>query len=223
MILLKIWWSLIARKNNNQEMDKFYLEKIFLFLLWYRDKSIILIHGTGNVGHGFVQKNWLSKENKNQLRKNLDKYFQKIDDIFLWFTRVKIEDVLASRYDTYTNKKIICWWDISDNAKILSSDDAFAYFLHNKNIKEAYMLTDIDGVLDIDKKIIKHIDKKTFEHIYFRKKEWDVTGGMKYKIQKLFSNVSNTNKKVRIINGKDTNNFKNIIERNTGIGTRIHI
>jgi isopentenyl phosphate kinase len=222
-MLLKIWWSLIAKKNTNQEMDSNYLKKIFLFLSSYRDEPIILIHGTGNVGHGFVQKHWLSEENKHLLRKNLDEYFQKIDAIFPEFTRIKIEDVLASNYDITSNKKIICWWDITNSAKILSSDDAFSHFLYHQKAESAYMLTDIDGVVDINRKIIDDIDKKSFEHIHFWKKEWDVTGGMKHKIQKLFNDMSNGKKKVRIINGKNTNNFKNIIEKDTGIGTKIYI
>jgi len=223
MLLLKIWWSLIATKNTDQDIDFEYLSKLHNFLQKYKDTSIILVHWTGNVGHWFVKKFWLSQETKHQLRKDLDEYFQKIDKIFPEFQRISIEDVTNVKYHLSPKAKIICWGDITDEPKIISSDDAFACFLHNEDIKESYLLTDVDGVLDKNGDIINQIDKKSFEDIHFWKKEWDVTGAMEQKIKKLFNHKTWEEKKIWIINGKKLDNFEKIITKKEGIGTKIHI
>jgi isopentenyl phosphate kinase len=222
MLLLKIWWSLIAKKNTDQDIDSGYLSDLYNFLQEHKDMSIILIHGTGNIGHWFVKKFWLSQETKYQLRKDLDEYFQKIDKIFPEFQRISIEDVINLKYHLSPKAKIICWWDITNEPKIISSDDAFASFLHNEDIKESYLLTDVDGVLDKNREIINQIDKQSFEDIHFWKKEWDVTGAMEQKIRKLFDHKTWGEKKIWIINGKKLENFHNIITKKEGIGTRIH-
>lgn len=222
MLVLKIGWSLIAKKNTDQDIDFEYLSDLHNFLEKYKDIGVILVHGTGNIGHWFVKKFWLSQETKHQLRKDLDEYFQKIDKIFSEFQRIPIEDVTNLKYHLSSKAKIICWWDITNEPKIISSDDAFACFLHNEDIKEAYLLTDVDGVLDKNGNIIKQIDKRSFEDILFWKKEWDVTGAMEQKIRKLFDHKTHEEKTIWIINGKKLENFHNIITKKEGIGTRIY-
>lgn len=221
MIVLKIWGSLIATKNTQEDINREYLKKIYILLSAYKD--ILLIHGAWNVGHWFINAFWLSQENKHQLRKNLDEYFQKIDTIFSDFQRVRLEDVLNSESNFSLYPKVICWWDITDDAKLISSDEWFAYFLHHSNVQESYILTDVDWVFDENKKIIETIDKNSCKNIQFRKKEWDVTWSMEQKIKKLFKERSDWKKIVWIINGNNLDNFKNIVTKKVWIGTKVYV
>ncbi len=221
MILLKIWWSLIATKDTKQKVNISYLKKIAKFLKTFKDETIIVTHGTGNVGHGFVQEFWLSSKNQSQLRQNLDKYFEEIDQVFPGFKRLRVENIMTGKYMVPKQAKIISWGDITTEPKIVSSDDIFSYFLHHENIRDAFFLTDVDWVFDTEGKIIKEIDKTTFHGINFWNKKWDVTWAMQQKIWKLFTKSSDWTRNVRIINGENIENLKHIIENKTGTGTKI--
>lgn len=223
MILLKIWGSLIAPKHTEKMFDISYLKKIAKFLELFKDEAIVLVHGTGNVGHWFVEQFWLTKSTYKKLRKNLDIYFAKIDTIFPGFKRVKARNVLKSKYKIWLRSKIICGWDATSKLEIISSDDIFSYFLHHTKTSKNYMLSDVDGVLNAKKHIIKKIDSPILQQIHFRKKKWDVTWSMGQKIHKLFKKYQSSSKEVRIVNWKKLGNLKKIIKTNHWIGTKIHI
>lgn len=223
MLLLKIGWSLIVTKDTQEEINQDYLRQIQDFLETFKDETILITHGTGNVWHGFVQQFWLTKENRTLLRKDLDCYFRQIDTYIPGYKRINAEDVVTGKYTIQDKDRIICGGDITSMPTIISSDDVFSYILHHHTITHAYMLTDVDGVYDIQQNIISDITKDTLPSIPFWWKKWDVTWAMEKKIAKLFDHTSDQKKIVRIINGRNIKNFHNIIETNDGIGTKIHI
>lgn len=222
MILLKIWWSLIVKKNTHEEINKEYLQQIYNFLQQYNKDTIIITHWTWNVWHGFVQEFGLTKNNQSQLRELLDIYFTAIDTYFPGYKRFCAENVIEGKCRIQKGDKIICGWDISTQAKIISSDDVFSYILHHEDIEDAFLLTDVQWVYDPNKKIIQDISQETLHTIPFWKKEWDVTWAMQQKIEKLFDHQS-SKKTVRILHGEDIKNAKNVIETGEWIWTKIHI
>ena len=222
MILLKIWWSLIVKKNTHEDINKKYLKKVNDFLEQYKQETIIITHGTGNVGHGFVKEFWLTKENHLQLRVLLDKYFEEIDAIFPKYQRICAENIMKGDYILPKRGKILCGWDITNDPRIISSDDVFSYLLHHEDIDKAFLLTDVQGVYDQNKKIIPEISQETLSTIPFWKKEWDVTWAMQQKIEKLFDHQS-SKKTVRILHWEDLENAKRIIGTGKWIGTKIYI
>lgn len=223
MILLKIWWSLIAPKHKNKLFNLAFLKKIANFLKTFKNETIILVHGTWNVWHWFVDAFGLTKKNYKSLRKQLDEYFDKIDSFFPSFTRLKATQILHSKYTLSNKSKIICWWDATSEPRIISSDDLFSHFLHTVGGENSYILTDVDGVLDKDNNIIKKIDYGKLKGIAFWGKSWDVTWAMWSKVRKLFTWKKPSSKIVRIINWDNLKNFNNIIRHKKWIGTKIHI
>jgi len=223
MILIKIGWSLIAPKHDTTLFNLNFLKKIARFLKWFADEPIILLHGTWNVWHWFVEQFWLTKKSSVLLRKELDKYFEKINTVFPDFKRLRAIDIMNARYTLSPGAKIISWWDTTSKPSIISSDDLFSHFLHTIGTDDNYILTDVDGVLDKHGKIIDAIDYDKLKKIAFRSKAWDVTWAMWNKVRKLFTWKKSSPKTVWIVNGNKLENLAHIIKHKTWVGTKIYI
>jgi len=214
MLLIKLWWSIIAPKNTPGYINKQYLKE---FAVTIKKYDTILIHGTGNVWHGFIKQYWLSSNTYTIGRKQLDTYFQEIDTI-IWHKRIRYPYKDRSKI----KKSSIIWWDITRQYTIISSDTIFAEILStNNNIQTAIIATDVDGVLDDKNSVIKTINKNNIHNIHFRSKSWDVTGSMKEKIQQLIKHNTWSKKIVWICNGYNLENLNNIITKNQWIWTKI--
>lgn len=222
MILIKVGWSLIAPKDKKW-INFEYLKFIFSFLKDFND--IFLIHGTWNIGHGYV-KNLLKNnpwENLSELlirdfenwQKILNWFFSKIDNIFTDFKRIKAENFLEEDKSKFNKWKFIIWWDVLKNWNIISSDDIFPLMLEQDFIEKAIILTDVDGVYDKIWNIIPLITKKNFENINFWKKENDVTWAMEKKV----NNILGNKKWVFICNWNDLDNVRKYLFSWTGKGT----
>ncbi len=208
MLIIKLGGSIFAPKHKNY-VDLDYLQKFKNFLDQI-DDQIILAHGTGNKGHGFVNKYGVSVDTFSIWKNIAKEFFWSIDKIF-GYKRLEAEDIIKWNVKIPKNKNIITGWDIdSESLRIISSDEILPFLVGKYNIKNSYMLTDVDGILDSDNNVIPNIDINNLQDIEFWSKEWDVTNSMLGKIQSMKKYISNKNT-MWIINGYDLENAENII------------
>ncbi len=210
-ILVKIWWSLIAPKNWKW-LDLNYLKSISS-VINNIDEKFFIIHWTWNIWHWRVKNleeksNWISRNDlikKNYLnwKKIIKNFFNQVNEYFKKFSRLKIEYFLQNQ-KFYENWLI--WWDILKDWTIISSDDIFQFVLENDNTDLSLILTDVDWILDENKKVLTNIYNT--KNIKFWNKKNDVTWAMKSKVEKIII----TWKKVVICNWYDTKNIMNWIK-----------
>lgn len=215
MLLVKIWWSLIAPKDK-EGIDENYLQKISSFFLNF--ENIFITHWTGNIWHWRIKslikdnpwkdlRSLLINDFKNG-RQILDIYFKKVDDYFSWFNRIYVEKFIKENKNNFKSWKYIIWGDVLSTWEIISSDDIIWEMINYDFIELVLILTDVDGVYDKNWQIIQNITKDNFDQIDFWNKKNDVTWGMKQKVLKIL----NTWKKAIICNWK---NFDNLEKRLT--------
>ena len=206
-ILVKIWGSLIAPKDK-EGIDYNYLSSIsYFFGSFFYD--FMIVHWTWNIWHWWVKtlvnncfwcdRKELLKKDYFNWRRILDKYFWQVDKFF-GYKRLKIQDFLEF---PYFEGKTIVGWEVLSTGDIISSDDIFQMVLKNSDVDLWLILTDVDWVLDKNWNVIKQISKKDLSKIDFWAKDWDVTGWMKAKVEKLLG----LNKKIVICNWKDLVNI----------------
>ena len=75
--------------------------------------------------------------------------------------------------------------DIELGGSVCSGDQIISYL--GKKADVIIHATNVDGVLDDNGKLIPLITNENFKNIHFKKKEKDVTGSMKGKIEELLS------------------------------------
>lgn len=223
MDIIKIWGSILAPKHQYKVVNHSYLEQFSQFInQYFQDQQLILIHGAGSYGHGFVSQYGLNIDNQHLLRAQMDEYFEIIDQYFPQFQRHSAEDVINHSY-TLTEKTMTAW-DVSSQATVISGDDTFAHYFKHEDIQRAFFLTDVPGVLDLDNNIIPEISQANIDDIHFWNKENDVTGSMEQKIKKLLdSKQPDITKTVRILHADNLENFKNILQTWEGTWTKIII
>ncbi len=214
MLLIKLGGSLIAPKHTHTISTQ-YVKDFYQIIKKYPS---IIVHGTGNVGHWFINQYGLSTKTWHIGREILDTYFNHIDTLCDQHQRLY--------YNTQIDRKnipdyTIISWDITTDCKIISSDAIFAEILANKDISLAIMVTDVDGVLDQNNNIIPLINQQNIDTIHFRQKPWDVTGSMQEKITQLIQHNKWSNKQVWICNGNYLVNIEQILNLNQGIWTQI--
>jgi len=213
MIIIKIWWSVFAPKMSNK-FNVDLLKHIFSIISQNCSKQVILIHGTWNFWHDFVNKYWISKETFTKYKEKRSLFYKKIDEIFSWFNRISAEDILK-KWDQICDKdkKYIIWWDIdSKSLKIISSDFVFWILSKNKHKYKKIMLTDVPWVLDQNNNIIKNLNISSINKIKFWSKKWDVTNWMQWKLLSLNESVDKNEDWIWIIDGKDLDNFKKLVK-----------
>ncbi len=221
MPVIKLWWSVFSPKHKEKFLDKKYLKNFSKKINnIFSQSKIILIHWTWNFWHWFVKKYWLNKDNYNELKQILNWFFEEINKLFPNFKRIKAEDIVKNNYKTFT--KTIIWWDIYINKKneinIISSDKIFAKILKTEKQIDAYMLTDVNWVMQNNWEIINQISYENYNKTHFWEKDNDVTWNMQKKINHILS----TWKKTYILNWKNLENFENVVKKNLWIFTKIN-
>lgn len=219
MILIKLWWSIFAPKDKENFIDTNYLNKFNDAIKnIFKNENVILVHWTWNFWHWFVKKNWLNKNNFNDLDNILINFYKEIDRRLIWFKRVRAKEL--NNINTYKWNYII-WWDILNknwNISIISSDDIFWKILSTNSVKKAIMMTDVDWVLNLEWKIIKEINSENIKDIYFWEKDKDATWSMRNKI----NSILEIWKKVLIVNWKEINVFKENINKEKIVWTIVN-
>ena len=212
MLVIKIWGSVFAPKKSEIFNTDLLLSLSKILFDTYKGQ-IILIHGTWNIGHDFVNKYWVNRKSYEIYKKLREPFFKKMENIFTWFNRIKAEDVLK-KWNIVSHKSwnFIIWWDIdSVSLDIISSDIVFWILSkENKNTKKI-ILTDVAWVLDNSNKIIKILELSLIDKINFWDKDWDVTDWMRWKISALSDYLEKNWSGVWIIDGNNLNNIRNII------------
>lgn len=146
---------------------------------------------------------------------NLDKIFTASIELIL---KNNLIPVLYG--DQIIDSKIGC--TIFSAEKVLNS---VAQDLKNKKyrIKKIIHCTNVDGVLDNDKNIIKEINSenfKEFKNSIKGSKDTDVTGGMLHKVEQSLE-LAQSNIESYIINGSRRGNLLKVIKDKKFIGTKI--
>jgi len=219
MLIIKLWGSIFAPKDNNN-FDEKYLEKLNKSLSKVYHWNIILIHWTWNIWHWFVKKFWINKRTFWDYLKVKNNFFWKIDNIFSGYKRVLARNAIKVwKSLLHENKNIIIWWDALKNTfQIISSDILFWKLLWEKDNIEI-ILTNIDWVIDNKWEIIKEINLQELNKIDFWENENDVTGSMKWKLEAIKENLPKNSKWVWLCNWKKIENIEKIIKYWEGIWT----
>ncbi|MBP7822863.1 hypothetical protein KA050_00770 [Candidatus Gracilibacteria bacterium] len=221
MLIIKLGGSVFAPKNSTF-FDREYL-KSFYKLLKDLHEDVFFIHGAGNVGHSFVKQNGLNQESyslwKSNVRNNL---WNPFSEIFPDFQRIEIEDLLTGKIDTTKLQgNYIVGGDISSDFQILSGDDAFSFIMKKTGEKKGYMVTDIEGILDGQSRLIETLNIGDLSEIQFWKKEGDVQNSMFTKVSSIKNYLEDTGSTVWIMHGNDFANIQSIITTGVGVGTKI--
>lgn len=119
-------------------------------------------------------------------------------------------------------------YDSSYGCKIFSTEDIFSILIKvciqkHIPIHAVVHLGIVDGVLDENGRIIKHITRSVYPSIQknlFIPKGYDVTGGMKHKIEQALQ-ISKYGIQTCIINGLTKENLKTFFLKNVCTGTTI--
>lgn len=223
-LLVKIWWSLIAPKWTDR-FDATYLSQISEYIISLPHSCKIIVHGTWNVGHWSVKKYGLDEFWFYPIRSELTSYYKKVDTFFPWFMRIDGERVFHWYVDNAIIKNawnIIVWWTQWLDLGVISSEEIFVQLKKQFLIKESYMLTDVDGVIDFASNTIFSQLKKWWSTVMFNEKSEDVSGWMKKKIDMIFSCSDRWEWKCWIINWKRVSNFNQILIDNKWLWTCVY-
>lgn len=221
MIIIKLWGAVFAPKDSTF-FDRNYLKNFYNFLKRFNE-DIFFIHWAGNVWHSFVARKGLNQESfqlwREEVRKNL---WDPFTEIFSDFQRIEIEDLLTDSIDIRKLRwNCIVGGDISSDFRVLSGDEAFGYIMNQRQTKRGYMVTDIEGILDSERCLMREISIWKLDVIEFWKKEWDVQNSMYTKVSSLKKYLENTGSAVWIMHGNNLKNIESIIMCDSGIGTKI--
>lgn len=218
MKLIKIWWSLLAPKNTVW-CDESYCHRFFDRRQQQNFWNCLLIHGVWNIGHGYIKKHGLSVKTYLGIRSALYTLYTYIDR-YIWAVRIQPQEI---KYVTKESQwSYICGGDITVDLTIISWDQQIVDALNACHWWNAYILTDIDGVLDHNAEVIEIITKDTVADIDFRTIENDITGSMRGKIESLFQWVHYSSI-IRIINWNDLENVTRVIKTWQWIWTKVII
>ncbi len=101
------------------------------------------------------------------------------------------------------------------NADVIASELASAL-----NAERLILLTDVDGVLDVDKKLISSVDASNIEKMI---KNREIKGGMIPKVECAVNALKKGVKKSHIINGKQSHAVLLELFTDSGIGTQVFV
>lgn len=119
--------------------------------------------------------------------------------------------------------------DTQTGCTIWSTEEVLAFFAKEFvkkgwQIKQIIHVTEVDGFLNSQKKLVKEITKKNWaelKHALEKTKGFDVTGGMGLKVEESLS-LAKIGISSRIISGLKKNNLYNALTDKNSIGTTIH-
>ncbi len=217
MKILKVGGSLLAPKNT------LWLDIDYCTYFFERWKTIspnkILVHGAGNIGHGFIKKYGLTQETYLQWRKILHEMFVFIDAA-TGAVRLDAEEIMY--LSSETQGSFVLWWDIRPSLTISSWDAQFPEIMNATQATEGYMLTNVPGVLDKNNQIIPVITKDMLSTIDFWEVHNDVTWWMKGKLEELFDRIL-APCSIWVVGGNDLDNVSTIMRTGIWIWTKIVI
>lgn len=159
----------------------------------------------------------MHEKNIKVLQSHLHEYEKKIDSYFDFCTRLSHNDIEHDK----DSLSIIVWGTIKDNGEIVSSDAIIKKLASLYRYDYIILCTDVDGVYDDHKNIIKHIDSTNIDRIHFRWSDNDVTGGMKNKVHEIISISAAIQSPIWIINGFQPERIVKILNNEVTIGSRI--
>ncbi|MGC8538537.1 MAG: isopentenyl phosphate kinase [Candidatus Micrarchaeia archaeon] len=241
LIVLKVGGSAIADKNTG----KSYLDVVAANVASDIPKNarMVIVCGASYVGHSLAIKYRLSKLESNQhewalLRYEVGSITNRIIEKMIDAGHAPIELSVPTLFNTkkqqiirfnfeyvsgYLNNGFIpvmhsdAPLDEENGISILSGDAIATEIAKTFGAALLIYGTDVDGILDKERKPIPKIDKKHLENIEFWKVKNDVSGGIRNKIEEA-KKLEGT--KVRIINLRKTGMLRAAIE-NKDVGTLI--
>ena len=109
-------------------------------------------------------------------------------------------------------------YDTNKNTLNINADTAAAFIAETVKAERLLLLTDVEGVMDNNKKLITELDrKKAFQYI----KKGTIKSGMIPKIKACFNTLKNGAKGVALIDGRKQNAVVMEILTTKGAGTLI--
>ncbi|MDD3303214.1 MAG: hypothetical protein PHN31_06680 [Candidatus Gracilibacteria bacterium] len=223
MLIIKVGGSVFAPKKSNVFYSD-YLSALSSLLSEYYKGQILLVHGTGNIGHDFVNTYGVNKTTFEIFKNVRKKFYKKMEDIFYGYTRNSAQDILEESKKIILGKgNYIVGGDInSDTLDIISSDQVFGFFCKKYKDCHKIILTDVPGVLDEYGETIPKLNITMINNLNFWDKSGDVTNGMKGKLLSIEKSLSIGNSGIWIIDGKNLKNLMNILISGKGEGTYIY-
>lgn len=217
MIIIKAGGSVITKKSGFMEIDKENIIKIVKLIkkLWTKKEKILLVHGAGSFGHPYAKKYNLKgkiMDKKQKLGFAVTHYSCSLLSDYLIkelvnsdipaiaippATAIEQKNGKIEKSNSVIDKYLaqgflpVLYGDMTLDSSlkgcVCSGDKVISFFAKKMKPKKIILITDVDGVLDDKKKVIKKISKKNFSEIskFFYAREGDVTGSMKGKIQEL--------------------------------------
>ncbi len=215
--------------------------------------KIIIGHGSGSFGHFAankyqVHKGLINKESLKGTSITQDSAARLHRIIFnqALLNKLNILSFSPSSAILSNNSKIISWnlklmqnainfgfipltygdisIDLKTGVSIVSTEEVFRYIAYKLKPYKIIVTTDVDGVLDNNKKLITNISKINFNSIskkVNKSKNIDVTGGMKSKLDYLYKISKEVGTVCEIINANNSNRLYNSILNKKTIGTKI--
>lgn len=218
LTILKLGGSVITDKEKPSQVNKTVIQRIANEVSTVTSTvSLLLVHGGGSFGHPIakkyqIHKGWHSSEQRigfSKTRSAMMELNKIIVDIFL-AEDIPVVSVQPSAC-TLTNSGRIAHMDLeptrnllkfdfipvfygdavmdlTQGIAILSGDQIVNYLAKELSVKRVIFATNVDGLLDSDKKLIPEINLNTFENLLSLAKESvasDVTGGMFGKLKEI--------------------------------------
>ncbi len=207
--IIKLGGSLITNKNIPYSFNEEVVRRIALEIKPF-SSSLIIVHGGGSFGHyeasrGDKIKTAMAMQELNL--KILKIFYENGINVFPLPGRFFSLDIVKR----YLHERLVpvIYGDITESGKIISGDD-IAILLGKAFNSRVLFASDVDGVF-INGKVAREVNSPMIDDLTSSK--FDVTGGMKSKIQKILENCI----EALIFNGKiEANIFKALEGKNIG-------
>jgi len=218
LTILKLGGSVITDKEKPSQANKTIIQRIAKEVSTVTSTaSLLLVHGGGSFGHPIakkyqIHKGWHSPEQRigfSKTRSAMMELNKIIVDIFLAedIPVVSVQPSACtltksgriSHMDLEPTRNLLKFdfipvfygdaaMDLMQGIAILSGDQIVTYLAKELSVKKVIFGTNVDGLLDADKKLISEINLNTFENLLSLAKESvasDVTGGMFGKLKEI--------------------------------------
>ncbi len=218
LTILKLGGSVITDKSKQNQIDSKTIQRIAKEVLTVISFiNLLLVHGGGSFGHPIankyqIHKGWQSPSQRigfSETRRAMMTLNKAIVDTFL-AEEIPVVSVQPSactltdsgriaHMDLEPTRNLLKFdfipvfygdavMDLTQGIAILSGDQIVNYLAKELSVKRVIFATNVDGLLDSDKKLIPEINLNTFENLLSLAKESvasDVTGGMFGKLKEI--------------------------------------